>query len=146
VTLPDIAVVGGGLLGRSLAWRPARAGARVVLYEVGSYRGENSAAWVAAGMIAPMTEAIDVDAEIVSIGKHSLSLWPQWLAELPEPVFYRDNGTLLLWHREDAGEAVRAQRKVASQHAQIKQIDSARTGELEPVLRHALSRSSVCPE
>jgi glycine oxidase len=134
VTRFDIAVVGGGLLGRCLAWRAARAGARVVLYDAGDYRGENTAAWVAAGMIAPTTEAIDADAEIVSMGKHSLSLWPQWLAELSEPIFYRDNGTLSLWHREDAGEAVRAQRKFASQQSHIKQIDSARAGELEPVL------------
>ena len=130
----DIAVVGGGLLGRCLAWRASRAGARVVLYEAGSYQGENSAAWVAAGMIAPTTEAIDVDAEIASMGKHSLSLWPRWLAELPVPVFYRDNGTLLLWHREEAGEAVRAQRKLASQQLPIKRIDCLRTGELEPAL------------
>ena len=130
----DIAVVGGGLLGRCLAWRASRAGARVVLYEAGSYQGENSAAWVAAGMIAPTTEAIDVDAQIASMGKHSLSLWPRWLAELPVPVFYRDNGTLLLWHREDAGEAVRAQRKFATQQLPIKQIDSARTGKFEPAL------------
>ena len=130
----DIAVVGGGLLGRCLAWRASRAGARVVLYEAGSYQGENSAAWVAAGMIAPTTEALDVDAQIASMGKHSLSLWPRWLAELPVPVFYRDNGTLLLWHREDAGEAVRAQRKFATQQLAIKQIDSARTGKFEPAL------------
>jgi glycine oxidase len=134
VTRFDIAVVGGGLLGRCLAWRASRAGARVVLYEAGSYQGENSAAWVAAGMIAPTTEAIDVDAEIASMGKHSLSLWPRWLAELPVPVFYRDNGTLLLWHREEAGEAVRAQRKLASQQLPIKRIDCLRTGELEPAL------------
>jgi glycine oxidase len=134
VTRFDIAVLGGGLLGRSLAWRASRAGARVVLYEAGSHQGENSAAWVAAGMIAPTTEAIDVDAEIASMGNQSLSLWPRWLAELPVPVFYRDNGTLLLWHREGAGEAVRAQRKVASQQLPIKQIDGARTVELEPAL------------
>jgi glycine oxidase len=134
VTRFDIAVVGGGLLGRCLAWRASRAGARVVLYEAGSYQAENSAAWVAAGMIAPTTEAIDVDAEIASMGKQSLFLWPRWLAELPVPVFYRDNGTLLLWHREGAGEAVRAQRKFVSQQLPIKQIDGARTVELEPAL------------
>jgi len=61
---PDIAVVGGGLLGRCLAWRASKAGARVVLYEAASKRGEGSAAWVAAGMIAPTAEAIDADAQI----------------------------------------------------------------------------------
>lgn len=141
----DIAVVGGGLLGRCLAWRASRAGARVVLYEAGSYQGENSAGWVAAGMIAPTTEAIDVEAEIVSMGKHSLSLWPRWLAELPEPVFYRNNGTLLLWHREDAREAVRAQRKFATQQLPIKQIDSARTGELEPALGTRFPKALYVP-
>jgi len=82
-------------------------------------------------MIAPTTEAIGVDPEIASMGKHSLSLWPRWLAELPEPVFYRDSGTLMLWHREDAGEAVRARKRLASQQLQIKQTDTA---ELEPAL------------
>jgi glycine oxidase len=136
VTLPDIAVVGGGLLGRTLAWRAARAGARVALYDAASYQGENSAAWVAAGMIAPMTEAMDASAEIASMGTHSLSLWPRWLAELPAPVFFRDNGTLLLWHSEDAREAVHAERRFRSSQSQmsIKRIGSARIREMEPTL------------
>src|SRR5271154_420485 len=113
MTLPDIAVVGGGLLGRCLAWRASRAGARVVLYDAASSRGEDSAAWVAAGMIAPTTEVIDADSQIASMGRHSLSLWPRWLAELPLPVFYRDDGTLLLWHLGNSGEAVRAHRMIA---------------------------------
>ena len=105
---PDIAIVGGGLVGRCLAWRASRSGARVVLYDSAGNRGTNSAAWAAAGMIAPTTEAIDADAQIASMGNYSLKLWPQWLAELPIPVFYRDSGTLLLWHGEHAGEAVHA--------------------------------------
>jgi glycine oxidase len=74
----------------------------------------NSAAWAAAGMIAPTTEAIDADTQIASMGNYSLKLWPQWLAELPIPVLYRNTGTLLLWHGEDAGEATRAQSMLAS--------------------------------
>lgn len=141
MTLADIAVVGGGLLGRSLAWRAARAGARVALYDAAGSKGEGSAGWAAAGMIAPTTEAIDADVQIASMGNHSLSLWPRWLAELPVPVFYRDNGTLLLWHREDAGEAVRAQRKFASQQLPIKQIGSARIREMEPALATRFSEA-----
>jgi glycine oxidase len=135
VTMPDLAIVGGGLLGRCLAWRASRAGARVVLYDAASYRGENSAAWVAAGMIAPTTEGIDAVAEIASMGTRSLSLWPRWLSELPVPVFFRDNGTLLLWHSEDTREAIRAQRRLPSQSKiSIKRIGSARIREMEPAL------------
>jgi glycine oxidase len=128
--------VGGGLLGRCLAWRAAKAGARVSLYDASSSHGEGSAAWVAAGMIAPTTEAIDAAPQIESMGRRSLSLWPQWLAELPVPVFYRDNGSLLLWHREDAGQAVRVQRALASRHAlgHLKHVAGPELGELEPAL------------
>ena len=113
MTQPDIAIVGGGLLGRLLAWRASKVGARVALYDAASRQGEKSAAWVAAGMITPSAEAVDADPEIVAMGRRSLSLWPQWLVELPEPVFYRDNGTLLLWHRQDTGEALRFERLLA---------------------------------
>ena len=147
MTQPDIAVVGGGLLGRCLAWRASRAGARVVLYDAASSRGEDSAAWVAAGMIAPTTEAIDADSQIASMGQHSLTLWPRWLAELPLPVFYRDHGTLLLWHRENSGEANRAQSIIASRqsHASIKPLEGAQVGEREPSLETRFSRALYIP-
>jgi glycine oxidase len=144
---PDIAIVGGGLCGRLLAWRIARAGLRVALYDAASRLGEDSAAWVAAGMVAPAAESIDVDAEIVSIGKHSLSLWPQWLRELPQSVFFRDTGTLLLWHREDAGEARHFERMLAA-HApgtELVQLDSAKLQELEPNLSARFQHSLYLP-
>jgi glycine oxidase len=75
VSRPDVAIVGGGLVGRCLAWRASLSGARVVLYDSASSRGINSAAWAAAGMIAPTTEAIDTDVQIASMGNHSLKLW-----------------------------------------------------------------------
>ncbi len=147
MTRPDIAVVGGGLLGRCLAWRASRAGARVVLYDAASSRGEDSAAWVAAGMIAPTTEAIDADSQIASMGEHSLTLWPRWLAELPLPVFYREHGTLLLWHRENSGEAVRAQRIIALRQsdATVKRLERRQVGDLEPALGTRFSEALQIP-
>ncbi len=133
---PEIAVVGGGLVGRLLAWRAALAGRTVALYEAGNSQGEGSAAWAAAGMITPAAEAVDADQEIVAMGRHSLELWPQWLEQLPLPVFFRSKGTLLLWHREDAGEAARFQAMLAARDrgASISRIDAARITELEPAL------------
>lgn len=147
MTRPDIAVVGGGLLGRCLAWRASRAGAHVALYDGGASGGEDSAAWVAAGMIAPTTEAIDADPQIASMGTHSLSLWPQWLAELPVPVFYRDSGTLLLWHRENAGEAARAQTALTSRrlHPWIEHLEGPPLRELEPALEERFSQALHIP-
>jgi glycine oxidase len=147
MTRPDVAVVGGGLLGRCLAWRASRAGARVVLYDAASSKGEDSAAWVAAGMIAPTTETIDADSQIASMGDHSLTLWPRWLAELALPVFYRDNGTLLLWHRENSGEAVRAQRIIASRQsgAPVRRLEGPQLRELEPALGTRFSEALHIP-
>jgi glycine oxidase len=147
VTQPDTAIVGGGLLGRLLAWRASKAGARVALYDAASAQGEGSAAWVAAGMITPSAEAIDADPEIVAMGRRSLSLWPQWLAELPEPVFYRDDGTLLLWHREDADEARRFERLLARRDAlaHLVHVDAARLTQLEPALDSRFQQSVYLP-
>jgi glycine oxidase len=147
VTQPDIAVVGGGLLGRLLAWRASTAGLGVALYDAATPAGEDSAAWAAAGMIAPSAEAVDADPEIVAMGRRSLSLWPQWLAELPESVFYRDDGTLLLWHREDTAEAHRFARLLAMRDAQahLVHVDAARLSELEPALKSRFQQSLYLP-
>ena len=69
MTQPDIAVVGGGLLGRLLAWRATKAGLCVALYDAAGPTGQGSAAWVAAGMITPAAEAVDADPEIVAMGR-----------------------------------------------------------------------------
>jgi glycine oxidase len=144
---PDIAVVGGGLLGRCLAWRASKAGARVVLYDAASSEGESSAAWVAAGMIAPTAESIDADEQIVSMGRHSLTLWPQWLVQLPLPVFYRDSGTLLLWRRQDVDEARRVERVLTSRHAPgfLRPVGSTGIGEMEPALEARFSQALYLP-
>ena len=147
MTQPDVAIVGGGLLGRLLAWRASRAGARVALYDAASSRGEGSAAWVAAGMITPSAEAVDADPEIVAMGRRSLTLWAQWLAELPEPVFYRDDGTILLWHREDAGESRRFEALLATRDAQahLLHVDADRLNKLEPALDSRFQQSFYLP-
>jgi len=137
LTTPDIAVVGGGLLGRCLAWRASRAGANVAIYDAFSPAGEGSAAWVAAGMIAPTAEAYDTNPQIAAMGRHSLTLWPRWLAELPVPVFYRDTGTLLLWHGEDATEALRCERVLAARDTlgPVQRVGRTQLEKLEPGLQ-----------
>ena len=147
MTMPDLAVIGGGLLGRLLAWRASLSGLSVTLSDAGSRLGEQSAAWAAAGMITPEAEVIDADAEIVAMGRRSLVLWPQWLAQLPTPVFYRDTGTLLLWHREDAGEAARfdTMLKARNKSAKLLHLDAAELNELEPAVGTRFPKAFFLP-
>ncbi|MFC5431327.1 FAD-dependent oxidoreductase [Paraburkholderia denitrificans] len=104
-SMPDFAVLGGGLCGRLVAWRLAGAGHRVALYERGGADGSNSAAWVAAAMLAPLAESAVAELLVTELGVASLESWPRILAELPEPVFFQRNGTLIVWHRADRTEA-----------------------------------------
>jgi len=140
-------VVGGGLLGRLLAWRVARTGLRVELYDAASSRGEGSAAWAAAGMIAPTAEAVDTDPELVQMGRHSLTLWPAWLAQLPKSVFFRDTGTLMVWHREDAGEARHFEKMLSAHSAgtQPRRVDATELQQLEPALSSSFQRALYLP-
>ena len=144
---PDIVVVGGGLLGRLLAWRLARTGLHVELYDAASSRGESSAAWAAAGMITPTAEAVDTDPELVLMGRHSLTLWPKWLARLPNRVFFRDTGTLLVWHREDIGEARHFEKMLSAHSAgtQPRRVDATELQQLEPALSASFQQALYLP-
>ena len=110
--LPDFAVLGGGLCGRLVAWRLAGAGHQVALYERGDASGASSAAWVAAAMLAPLAEAAVAEPLIVELGAASLDEWPRLIAQLPAPVFFQRNGTLVVWHHTDRAEAALFERRV----------------------------------
>lgn len=53
---PDVAIVGGGVIGCAAAWYLARAGMRVELFERGVLGGEATAA--SAGILAPLAESV----------------------------------------------------------------------------------------
>ncbi|MFQ3614862.1 MAG: FAD-dependent oxidoreductase [Cyanobacteriota bacterium] len=100
--------MGAGLIGRLMAVSLAELGypVRIVDAAPGEATG-SSAAHVAAAMLAPLAESVVTEASVVAQGYYALSRWPSLLAPLPQPVFFQQQGTLILWHRQDAGEARR---------------------------------------
>jgi glycine oxidase len=76
-----VAVVGGGIIGLSLAWRLAAEGASVVVLERGQVGGQATGA--AAGMLAPLAEA-SASSPFVDLGLASLDLYPKVVAALRE--------------------------------------------------------------
>jgi glycine oxidase len=75
----DVLVVGGGLIGSSIAWRLAQRGARVTVVDAGNLGGEASSA--GAGMLAPGSEAKRVSAWL-ELGVASLRMYPSFIEEL----------------------------------------------------------------
>jgi glycine oxidase len=73
-----VVVVGGGVVGLSIAWRLA-AGHDVTLVDPAPGRG---ASWVAGGMLAPVTESWPGEEDLLDLGSASLDSWPAFAAEL----------------------------------------------------------------
>lgn len=147
MTMPDVAIVGGGLLGRLLAWRAALGGLRVTLYDANDRLGNEATAWVAGGMVTPQAEAADAEPELVSMGRRSLSLWPEWLAALPTPVHYSNSGTLLVWQRTDAGEARRFESllKARDTKASYQRLNAEQLAAKEPALESRFREALYLP-
>lgn len=103
-------VIGSGLIGRLLSWRLTQAGHQVDILSGDNRLGSDSAGYAAAAMIAPSTEAITAEPQVKILGERSLALWPKWLEDLPEPVFYQA-GTLVLAHAGGKTELQRYQRR-----------------------------------
>jgi len=106
-----IAIAGAGLLGRLLAWQLLNSGcSNITLFEAGSFTPEQpqslrAAAFTAAGMIAPLSEAVVSDESVYRMGQFALTQWPQWLTQLKTlaPLFFQ-HGSLVITHPRDASE------------------------------------------
>ena len=101
------AIVGAGLMGRLLALALVKRGAKVDLFDRGDASANESAARVAAAMLAPLAESAITENSVVRMGMYSLPRWKTLIEELSSPVFFQQDGTLILWHRQDAAEAER---------------------------------------
>ena len=113
-----IGIAGAGLLGRLLAWRLARAGHRVSVFDpapgpLPRFDGQQAAGFTAAGMLSPLAELDNSSAEVAALGWRSIALWRGIVAALPARPHFAERGSLLLAHRSDAGAAQRVLARLA---------------------------------
>src|SRR5664279_5360292 len=91
-----VLVVGGGVIGLSCAWQLAEAGHEVTL--VAPTPGRDGASWVAAGMLAPVTEVQFGEAALTGLLLEGVKLWKEFATSLEEAsgqyIGYDQSGTL----------------------------------------------------
>ena len=138
-------------MGRLLAVALAKRGAQVELFEKGGSDGNLAAARIAAAMLAPLAESAITEDNVVRMGVYSLPRWKQLINELAKPVYFQQNGTLILWHRQDASDAERFAshlgRNCDHNQALAKPIhlDSQSLAEIEPSVAERFNQGLYLP-
>ncbi len=85
----DVVIVGGGIIGMTIAWRARQRGMSVTLLERDATgRGTSH---VAAGMLAPVAEVEFGEAgrRLLELGLRSAQMWPAFASELETPPVCR---------------------------------------------------------
>nr|WP_210301954.1 glycine oxidase ThiO [Methylobacterium brachythecii] len=144
----DVAVVGGGLIGLSIAWRLAKAGRSVTVIERGTVGAGASLA--ATGMLAPAAEHEPGSDLLLPLALDSLRRWPEFRDELQADagiaIDYREGGTLVLAIGRDEVERLRFRFDLQKRAGVAAEWVSGPEARLrEPLLRPNVSAGIHCP-
>jgi glycine oxidase len=147
----DLAILGGGIVGLSVAWRARAAGMSVAVLERGTLGA--GATHVAAGMLAPVAEVEfgEGGRRALELGMRSARMWPAFAAELERAsgvdVGLRRTGTLVVARDEDEARELERQlafRESLGLHAVRLRASQAR--EREPALAPAVRLALHAPD
>ncbi|MDP9233362.1 MAG: glycine oxidase ThiO [Actinomycetota bacterium] len=132
----DVVVIGGGAIGLSAAWRIAQRGGRITIVDDVVGRG---ASWVAAGMLAPVTEVHYGEEPLLQLNLESSAMYGDFADELEQltgkPVGYRRCGTLLVARdRDDNAALEELYRFQVRLGLEVERLRSSECREMEPAL------------
>ncbi|WP_372782416.1 FAD-dependent oxidoreductase [Litorivivens sp.] len=137
----NIAIAGVGLMGRLIAWQLQRRGHQLTLFDAGDEQGTLSAAYVAAAMLAPYSEAVTSGAEMFALGKNAIGQWRELLRQLAETgahtIDLKDSGSVVVAHELDRASLQHFSQKlraVVGDDSSVKALDRSGITELEPEL------------
>jgi glycine oxidase len=141
----DVAVIGAGVIGLSIAWHAARAGLAVELHDpalgrpVEAAGDDGAASWAAAGMLAPVTEVHYGEESLLTLNRAAAERWPAFVRELEASsgleVGYRTAGTLSI--ARDADDMAALDELAAYQDKlglEVERLRARQARQLEPAL------------
>lgn len=144
----DVIVVGGGVIGCSIAWRLAQSGLRVTVFERGRVGCEASRA--AAGMLSPQGES-QTAGPFFDLCLRSRGMYRRFAQELTEAsginVEYKDEGTLfVVLQGEDDRERTRWASWQLEAGLPLEHVSAEDLEKIEPAVTKSASRAVFLPQ
>jgi glycine oxidase len=144
----DVLVIGGGIIGGSIAWELARRGLKPLVLD--RQEAGREASWAAAGMLQTAPENAD-GIPLVPLARASLALYPEFVTAIEgdsgRAVGLRRTGAMEIFFSSDAARELST--FVALHHglglaAEALPLDEAR--EMEPALSRYAQAAALLPE
>ncbi len=146
----DVAIIGGGVIGMSLAWRLQTRGARVVVIDAGP--AIPPATLAAAGMLAPSFEAGEgpLNDALYAFGINALDRWPGFAAALEaetgRAIDFRNDGVLGVAQDEIEADRLRGDVETLRRRgSEARLIDAGAARGMEPALGDRISCAMIAP-
>lgn len=141
MSVPDVIIIGGGIVGAACALECARGGLRVTILEADIVGGGATAAGM--GHLVVMD---DSEAQF-ALTRYSVELWRALAAELPRDVEYTNSGTIWVAADEEEMSFLPAKREYYfSRGARAEILDGRALREAEPHLREGLAGGLLVPD
>ncbi len=133
----DVVIIGGGVIGLSVAWRAAQRGLRVTVLERDRVGGGTSR--VAAGMLAPIAETEAPERHLLDIRMRSAALYPEFVADLAlqtgiDPGYLRCGTLFVARDADEAEELLREYELRRELGLGVQRLTPSAARELEPAL------------
>ena len=147
---PDVLVIGAGVIGLAIGWEASRRGLRTqVVDRAGPGSGTTG---VAAGMLAPVSEAAFGERALLDLNLACAALYPSWIEELTEAsggidAGYLRCGSLLVAHDRDQAEALERERAFREEEGlRVSRLLPTKAREREPALSPGVRLALEAPD
>jgi glycine oxidase len=145
----DVAVVGAGVIGLSIAWKLAQRGLSVAVFDRANVGAGASLA--ATGMLAAAAEHEPGDSELLALALESQRMWPEFGRSLEAQsglaIDFRTGGTLVVALVRDEVERLRFRYDLHRRCGlSTRWLGGPQVRDMEPALRPSVAAGLFCPD